>query len=100
MEISMLFEEAKRLIIRHKKDLLQLGARKLSLFGSVARSKASAKSDIDILVDFNSKKRLFEFMGLKNYLEALLHCDVDLVTRNALHPALKKRILAEEKRVF
>jgi predicted nucleotidyltransferase len=39
-------------------------------------------------------------MGLKNYLEELLHCDVDLVTKEALHPALKKRILYEAKRVF
>lgn len=96
----MLFNEAKKILGDHKKDLLQLGVRALSLFGSVAKNRASAESDIDILVDFDSKKGLFGFLGLKNYLEELLHCDVDLVTKSALHPALKKSILDESKHVF
>ncbi len=96
----MLFKEAKRILSSHKRDLNGLGVRTLSLFGSVARDKASANSDIDILVDFDAKRGLFGFMGLKNYLEDLLDCDVDLVTKNALHPALRKRILAEAKNVF
>ena len=96
----MLLKEAKKILSEHKKDLLRLGVRTLSLFGSVARNKASAGSDIDILVDFDSKKGLFGFMGLKNYLEELLDCDVDLVTKSALHPALRKKILYEAKHVF
>ena len=96
----MLLKEARKILGAHKKDLLRLGARTLSLFGSVARNQASAKSDIDILVDFDAKRGLFGFMSLKNYLEELLHCDVDLVTKNALHPALKKKILEEAEYVF
>lgn len=96
----MLFNEAKKILNSHKKDLLQLGVRTLSLFGSVAQNKATARSDVDILVDFDAKKGLFGFMSLKNYLEELLRCDVDLVTKNALHPALRKRILNEAKNVF
>ena len=84
----------------HKQELLKLGVRALSLFGSVAKNTASAGSDIDILVDFDAKRGLFGFMGLKNYLEELLDCDVDLVTKSALHPALKKQILHEAKDVF
>ncbi len=96
----MLFKEAKKILSAHKKDLLRLGVRALSLFGSVARNTATAKSDVDILIDFDAKKGLFGFMGLKNYLEELLDCNVDLVTKSALHPSLKKRILAEAKNVF
>lgn len=96
----MFFKEAKKILNSHKKELLKLGVCALSLFGSVARNKASAGSDIDILVDFDAKKGLFGFMGLKNYLEELLHCDVDLVTKSALHPALRKKILHEAKNVF
>lgn len=99
-EVNMLFKDAKKILTEHKKDLMQLGARELSLFGSVARDKASTGSDVDILVDFDAKKGLFGFMGLKNHLEKLLSCDVDLVTKGALHPALKKRILDEAKHVF
>ena len=96
----MLFREAKKILAAHKNDLVKLGVRTLSLFGSVAQDKATARSDIDILVEFDSKKGLFGFVGLKNYLEELLHCDVDLVTKSALHPALRKRILNEAKHVF
>ena len=56
--------------------------------------------DIDILVDFDKKKDLFGFIDLKFYLEDLLKCEVDLVSRQALHPALKKRILGEAKQIF
>ncbi len=96
----MLMKEAKKILTGHKKELLKLGVRTLSLFGSVARNKASVRSDIDILVDFDAKKGLFGFLGLKNYLEELLDCDVDLVTKSALHPALRKKILHEAKNVF
>ena len=96
----MLFREAKKILTQHKKDLEPLGVRALSLFGSVARNEASSKSDIDILVDFDARKGLFAFVGLKNYLEELLHYEVDLVTTRALHPNLKKKILEEAKNVF
>ena len=96
----MLLKEAKKILNAHKKDILSLGVRALSLFGSVVKNKASAGSDIDVLVDFDAKKGLFGFIGLKCYLEELLHCNVDLVTKNALHPSLKKRILDEAKNVF
>lgn len=96
----MLMKEAKKILSNHKKELLRLGVRTLSLFGSVARNQASARSDIDILVDFDAKKGLFGFMDLKHYLEKLLNCDVDLVTKSALHPSLKKKILHEAKNVF
>lgn len=66
----------------------------------MARNEGSAKSDVDILVDFDSKKGLFVFVGLKTYLETILERDVDLVTKQALHPALKQRILQEAKSVF
>ncbi|MES2273732.1 MAG: nucleotidyltransferase family protein [Chlamydiota bacterium] len=96
----MLFNEAKKILTNHKKTLLQLGARALSLFGSVARDESSSTSDIDILIEFDSKKGLFGFINLKSYLEDLLGCEVDLVTKRALHPALRKKILREAKHVF
>jgi len=46
------------------------------------------------------KKGLFGFADLKFYLEDILHCDVDLVSKRALHPALKKGILSEARQVY
>lgn len=96
----MLLKEVKKILKNHKKALCQRGVRALAIFGSVARSEATAKSDVDILIDFDSRKGLFVFVGLKMYLETLLKCKVDLVTKGALHPALKQRILTEAKYVF
>jgi predicted nucleotidyltransferase len=96
----MLFKEAKVKIRKHKRDLSNLGVRSLALFGSIARNEGSPNSDVDILIEFDPKKGLLEFMDVKNHLEEFLGCEVDLVTKDALHPALKKRILQEAKYVF
>ncbi len=94
------FTKAQKLIKSHQKHLSHLGSRHLAIFGSTARNEASETSDIDILVDFDTKKDLFVFIDLKFYLEDLLNCEVDLVSKQALHPALKKRILSEAKQIF
>lgn len=94
------FDQVKTLLKSHKRKLSQLGTRHLAIFGSTARNEANSSSDIDILVDFDAKKDLFGFIDLKFYLEDLLSCHVDLVSRQALHPALKKRIISEAKQIF
>ncbi|MBM3197968.1 MAG: nucleotidyltransferase family protein [Chlamydiae bacterium] len=96
----MLLRTAMKILYQHKEEILRQGARELSIFGSVARNENRSKSDVDILVDFDAKKGLFAFVGLKQYLEAILSCEVDLVSKRALHPALKSRILQEAKNVF
>ena len=67
-------------------NLTLRGTRHLAIFGSTARNEVSKASDIDILVDFDAKKRFFVFADLKFYLENILNCDVDLVSKRALHP--------------
>ncbi len=96
----MLFKEAKQILTNHKTDLSELGANTLAVFGSVARDQSKKKSDVDILVEFDPKKGLFGFVNLKNYLEEILHCEVDLVTKKGLHPALKEKILCEARKIF
>lgn len=96
----MQFSKAQKILKAHQGDLSQYGVRTLAVFGSIARNEAKKSSDIDILVDFDSKKGLFVFVGLKNYLEDILNCEVDLVSKKALHPALKKRILSEARQIF
>lgn len=96
----MIFKDAKKILQDHKMDLTKRGARTLAIFGSTARNEAKTKSDVDILVDFDTRMGLFGFVDLKNYLEIILKCDVDLVTKNALHLALKDKILNEAKSVY
>lgn len=96
----MLLKSASKILKQHKEELAEQGVRSLAIFGSVARNESTSKSDVDILIDFDSKRGLFAFVGLKSYLENLLDCNIDLVTKDALHPALKSKILREAKNVF
>ena len=96
----MLFNEIEQILKEHKSDLSQFGVQGLAIFGSLAKNEARKGSDIDLLVDFDSKRGLFVFIDLKDYLEGILHCEVDLVTKKGLHPALKKRILSEARQIF
>lgn len=64
----------------------------VGVFGSYARGEESQKSDIDILVDFNSKINLLDLIGLEQELSEVLGIKVDLVTFNSLNPLLKPYI--------
>ena len=62
---------------------------------SGAGGEARPESDVDLLVDFNQPIGLFELVELKDYLEELLGCSVDLVPRDSLKRQLRDRILKE-----
>lgn len=86
---------ALKILKKNSPELAHLGVKSLALFGSTARNEAASASDVDILVEFDRPVGLFEFVRLKMLLEELLDRKVDLVTPDALHPALRDRILKE-----
>jgi predicted nucleotidyltransferase len=88
-------EEIISVLRANQPELIQRGVKDIAIFGSVARGTASASSDVDILVEFSQPIGLFEFIRLKMLLEQWLEKKVDLVTPDALHPALRQRILNE-----
>jgi len=83
------------LLKRHQDDLHQRGVKSLAVFGSLARGEATPASDIDVLVEFDHPVGLFEFIRLKRYLEELTGRRVDLVTPDALRPAMRAEIVSE-----
>ena len=83
------------LLKHHRADLHQRGVKSLAVFGSMARGEATPDSDIDVLVEFSRPVGLFEFIRLKMYLENLTGRSVDLVTPDALRPAMRDDILNE-----
>lgn len=94
-------DEALKRLADHAEELRRLfGVAHIDIFGSVARDEAGPDSDIDILVEFQPDAHigLFEFSGLKLYLEKLLATEVDLATPQALKKQLKEQILREKVR--
>ena len=76
------------------------GVQRLGLFGSFVKERQRKKSDVDILVTYNSDIDLFEFLDLREFLEKKLGTKVDLVMATALKPTIGKRILAEVEYVY
>lgn len=70
----------------------------LAVFGSFARNQQVENSDIDILVEF-SEPVGFEFFRLQRFIEEKLGIKVDLVTKDAIKPAIEKNILRDLARV-
>ena len=84
-----------KLIRSHKKKLNSFNVKSLALFGSAAREESSALSDVDILVEFQDKATFDQYMKLKFFLEDILDCPVDLVTRKALKPRIRDSVERE-----
>lgn len=64
------------------------GVARLALYGSFAQGHATAKSDVDLLVELTRPLGL-EFVALASYLERCLGRKVDLVTFDTLRRSLK-----------
>jgi predicted nucleotidyltransferase len=79
----------------HRQDLARLQVKALALFGSIARDEARPDSDIDLLVEFDGEPSFDRFMDLKFFLEDLLKRRVDLVTRAALKPRMRRIVERE-----
>jgi len=88
-------DEVTRILATHRRELSRLGVKSLALFGSSARDEAGSGSDVDLLVEFDRPVGLFEFIDVKEFLERVLGCSVDLGTPDSLHPRLRERVLRE-----
>ncbi|MGC8775192.1 MAG: nucleotidyltransferase family protein [Chlorobaculum sp.] len=71
------------------------GIHNIRVFGSTARGDNRKDSDIDLLVDIEEGKDLFDIGAFLMDLEALLHKSIDVVTENALHQKIRKTVLKE-----
>jgi predicted nucleotidyltransferase len=71
------------------------GAHNPRVFGSVARGRADAQSDVDLLVEMETGRTLFDLGGLQYDLERLLSRPVDVVTERGLKARVRERVLHE-----
>jgi uncharacterized protein len=87
-------------IAANKTQVLALGkrygARRIRVFGSVARREERPDSDVDFLVDFPRGYDMFgQRLPLTEDLAALLHRRVDLVPEHELNRHIRDRVLSE-----
>lgn len=88
------------LLQNHRDELRsEFGISSLRIFGSVARNEQHDGSDVDICVEMQPK--IFLLIALKDKLEQLLGCSVDVVRRHRnMNPILEEEINRNSVYVF
>ncbi|KMO13601.1 nucleotidyltransferase family protein [Methylobacterium indicum] len=86
----------------HADSVRAMGATSLFLFGSTVRDDARPDSDLDLFIDDDPESRFngFDLVGIKLFLEDQLGTEIDVTTRDGLHPRLRERIERPAVRVF
>ena len=73
------------------------GARRIRVFGSVARGSNDSGSDVDFLVDLEPGRSLLDLGGLQMDLAELLNCRVDVITEAGLRDRIRGRVMSEAR---
>lgn len=71
------------------------GARKVRVFGSVARGTARRGSDLDFLVEMEEGRSLLDHAALNIDLERLLKRSVDVASERGLRRLVRKDVLKD-----
>jgi len=87
-------DEILKILQENREKIKSFGVRRLGLFGSVVRGEATEASDLDFVVELEPKT-FDAYMDLKEFLENLFNCSVDLVLEDAIKPRLRVPILDE-----
>ena len=71
------------------------GASNLRIYGSITTGREHATSGLDLLVDLPEEQSLLELISLRQDLEDLLSCSVDVTEAETLHPLIRTQILEQ-----
>jgi uncharacterized protein len=89
----------RQLLRSKRKQILEIaarhGARKVRVFGSVARGTARRGSDVDFLVEMDEGRSLLDHSALILELERLLKRPVDVASERGLRRPLRKEVLKD-----
>jgi len=89
----------RQLLQSKRSQILQIaarhGARKVRVFGSVARGTARRGSDIDFLVEMEEGRSLLDHAALVLDLERLLKRSVDVASERGLRRLVRKGVLKD-----
>ena len=89
----------RELLQSKREKILQIaarhGARKVRVFGSVARGEARRGSDIDFPVEMDEGRSLLDHAALILDLERVLKRPVDVASERGLRPPVRKEVLKD-----
>lgn len=78
-----------------EKNASKYGITRMGIFGSVARGEQTEESDVDVYLETNTPN-LFALVHIKEELQILFGCNVDVVRlRKRMDSLLKNRIEKE-----
>lgn len=87
------------LLKKNKQQIIKIatqhGAQSVRIFGSHARNQNHPESDLDLLVTLADGRTLLDLIAIKQDLEDILNCRVDVTTEDALSPYVRDQILNE-----
>jgi predicted nucleotidyltransferase len=72
----------------------------VGIFGSYARNEQTEESDLDVLIDFDSRIDLLDLIGLEQELSEILGVKVDLITVKSVDERLRPYIQKDLIRII
>ncbi len=83
-------------ILREQKPILKerFGITDVSLYGSFARDEGTEKSDVDVLVEFDSVPDWLRYFGAEAYFKEVFGRDVDMARRQDIRSEFRSSILS------
>ncbi|MFV2016189.1 MAG: nucleotidyltransferase family protein [Candidatus Heimdallarchaeota archaeon] len=85
-----------KIINQNMPNLIELGVKKVGIFGSFVTGSNDEESDLDILIEFNKDFNTYDnLLNVHFLLQKLFPQKIDLVTINGLSPYIKESVLTE-----
>lgn len=69
------------------------GIKNVQVFGAVEKFEDGPNIDINLLVEFEEGRSLFDLVSIKQEIEDLLQIKVNVLTENSIHWSMKEDVL-------